>query len=110
MPKQSSSPSPIESEFDATHKYAHIRFMRTTIDLPEPLFHRAKLLAVQRRVTLKKLITEVLETAFHEPVPVSRRMTSPPVPFEATGPLPALSNREISDLFEEEDLSKAGIP
>lgn len=47
--------------------------MRTTIDLPEPLFHRAKLLAVQRRVTLKKLITEVLETAFPEPAPVSRR-------------------------------------
>ena len=80
--------------------------MRTTFDLPAPLLHRAHLIAEERRVTLNKLITEVLETAFHEPAPAPRRVTVPPVPFEATGPLPALTSRQIAELFEEEDLRK----
>ena len=30
--------------------------MKTTIDLPEPLLHRAKIVAAQRKTTLKELV------------------------------------------------------
>jgi signal transduction histidine kinase len=35
--------------------------MKTTIDLPEDLLHRAKVAAAQRRTTLKELVIEGLE-------------------------------------------------
>jgi hypothetical protein len=36
--------------------------MKTTIELPEALFRRAKSMAVQEGVTLKQLLTEALES------------------------------------------------
>jgi predicted transcriptional regulator len=36
--------------------------MKTTIELPEAVFRRAKQLAVQEGVTLKRLFTEALES------------------------------------------------
>ena len=36
--------------------------MKTTIELPEALFRRAKTTAVQEGVTLKQLLTEALES------------------------------------------------
>jgi hypothetical protein len=38
--------------------YGHIK---TTIELPDALFHRAKVLAAQRKTTLKQLMVEGLE-------------------------------------------------
>ena len=35
--------------------------MKTTIDLPDPLFRRAKATAAQRGVSLKRFITEAVE-------------------------------------------------
>ena len=35
--------------------------MRTTVDLPDPLFRRAKLEAVERGITLRTLIEQALE-------------------------------------------------
>lgn len=35
--------------------------MKTTIELPDALFHRAKVLAAQRKTTLKQLMVEGLE-------------------------------------------------
>jgi hypothetical protein len=37
--------------------------MKTTIDLPEDLFHRAKVVAAQRQITLKELIITGLNSA-----------------------------------------------
>jgi hypothetical protein len=37
--------------------------MKTTIDLPDELLHRAKIIAVQRRTTLKELVVQGLEYA-----------------------------------------------
>ena len=37
--------------------------MKTTIDLPEELLHRAKVIAAQRRTTLKELVTVGLDWA-----------------------------------------------
>ena len=37
--------------------------MKTTIDLPEDLLHRAKIVAAQRRTTLKELVVAGLDWA-----------------------------------------------
>ena len=37
-------------------------YMKTTVELPEALFRRAKSMAVQEGVTLKQLLTEALES------------------------------------------------
>ncbi len=36
--------------------------MKTTIDFPDELLHRAKIVAVQRRTTLRELVVTGLET------------------------------------------------
>lgn len=40
------------------HQYS---YMRTTVELPDALIRRAKLIALQRNTTLKAMITEALE-------------------------------------------------
>ncbi len=37
--------------------------MKTTIDLPDDILHRAKIVAVQRKTTLKELVIQGLEHA-----------------------------------------------
>jgi hypothetical protein len=44
-----------------THKYGSIAVMKTTLEIPEPLFRRAKLLAARDGKTLKQLVNEALE-------------------------------------------------
>jgi predicted DNA-binding ribbon-helix-helix protein len=40
--------------------------MRTTVDLPDHLLWQAKNIAMQRRISLKQLIIEGLETVFRD--------------------------------------------
>jgi hypothetical protein len=80
--------------------------MRTTIDLPDPLFHRAKLAAVQRRLSLKRLIADALEAALAEVPAASRRMTAPPIRLGLAEPVPALSNLSAAAMMDEEELAK----
>jgi hypothetical protein len=42
--------------------------MKTTIDLPESLLHRAKVAAAQRKTTLKELVIQGLEHATRTPI------------------------------------------
>ena len=42
--------------------------MKTTIDLPDDLLHRAKVVAAQRKTTLKELVIQGLEFATRKPV------------------------------------------
>jgi hypothetical protein len=47
--------------------------MKTTIELPDALFHRAKVVAAQRKITLKQLMVDALEKelggiAPHKPI------------------------------------------
>lgn len=65
----------IGSAFDGPQSTHTAICVRTTIELPDPLFQRAKLAAVQRGVTLKELITDALESALNQPLPSARRMT-----------------------------------
>jgi len=41
--------------------------MKTTIDLPDDILHRAKIVAVQRKTTLKELVIQGLEHATRHP-------------------------------------------
>jgi hypothetical protein len=41
--------------------------MKTTIDLPEELLHRAKVVAAQRKTTLKELVLQGLDYATRHP-------------------------------------------
>ena len=43
--------------------------MRTTIDVPDELLHRAKIVAAQRRTTLKHLMLVGLDYATRNPLP-----------------------------------------
>ena len=43
--------------------------MKTTIDLPETLLHRAKVTAAQRKTTLKDLVVQGLEYAMSHEIP-----------------------------------------
>ncbi len=80
--------------------------MRTTIDLRDSLFQKAKLAALQRRQTLKQFFTEILESALVAEVPQSQRMSKPPIALKTSITIPALSNRETAAMFDEEDLAK----
>lgn len=82
--------------------------MRTTIELPEPLFQRAKLAAMQRRLSLKGLITVALQRELDAGQRAPCRMTAPPISLETTPQASALTNAELAVLMEEEDLAKAG--
>lgn len=42
--------------------------MKTTIDLPEDLLHRAKVVAAQRKTTLKELVFQGLDYVIQHPV------------------------------------------
>ncbi len=41
--------------------------MKTTIDLPEEMLHRAKIVAAQRKTTLKDMVVAGLNWAIHTP-------------------------------------------
>jgi predicted exporter len=40
-----------------------VTFMRTTIDVPDELLHRAKIVAARRKTTLKELVVQGLDYA-----------------------------------------------
>ena len=41
--------------------------MKTTIDFPDHILHRAKTVAVQRKITLKELVIQGLEQVIRQP-------------------------------------------
>ena len=79
--------------------------VRTTIELPTPLFREAKAATAARGTTLKEFITEAVRRALASP-DESFRMERPPV-RRGKGTVRARSNREIAELLGTEDLRKA---
>ena len=83
--------------------------MRTTIDLPDDLYRRAKATAARRGMKLKDLVAEMLERGLNAPTadrPMVRERRTPfPInaPTPPGGPLPNLTNEQIADLIEEDD-------
>jgi hypothetical protein len=79
--------------------------VRTTIEIPTPLFRDVKAVSAARGTTLKEFITEAVRRAL-ETRDESHRMERPPVP-RGKRTIRARSNREIAALLENEDLRKA---
>jgi hypothetical protein len=86
---------------------AYLCGMRTTIDLPEPLFRSLKLLTVQKGVSLKTFITQALEAALQAPTAAGTRMEQPPI-TRGKGVIPLLTKESLAELLETEDESKSG--
>jgi hypothetical protein len=87
--------------------------MRTTLDLPDPLFKEVKMRAVQQGVKLKDLLAAYIEAGLRAPqIPendaVPRKNPHPlPVAWERVPgePLtPYRTNAELYAILEEEDL------
>lgn len=80
--------------------------MRTTFDLPDELMKRAKIAAVKRGSTLRDLVAEGLRRVLkEEPAPERKRMTEPPVKLPRGHTIPLRSNREIAQMFDQEDIA-----
>ncbi len=79
--------------------------MRTTIELPTPLFRDIKAATAARGTTLKEFITEAARQAL-QASEESPRMDRPPVP-RGKRAVRARSNRELAELLDTEDLRKA---
>ena len=82
--------------------------MRTTLDLPDPLFRELKTRAARQGVKMKELLTAFIEEGLSggkgaraQAAPVRSRL---PVARRATGvPIPALSNTQIAKILDSED-------
>ena len=87
--------------------------MRTTLDIPDPLFREVKARAAQSGLKLKELLTRYIEAGLKTPhlnSPEPRPKRAPlPVLFEKTPgapPRPALSNAELYAILDQEDLEQ----
>ena len=78
--------------------------MKTTIELPDIMFRRAKALAAARGVTLKRLFTETLEDQLRRGTRSHPADNGEPPWMAGFGTLSDLSdeNRRILDMIEEE--------
>jgi len=83
--------------------------MRTTLDLPDPLFRELKARAAHQGRKLKELVTAYIEAGLSGPeVPQqapARPPRSPlPTPRRATGhAIPAMTNAEMQAILDDED-------
>ena len=59
---------PFGQLFDNIPVSQYCLLVKTTIDFPEHLLHRAKTIAVQRKITLKDLVIQGLEHAIRQPM------------------------------------------
>lgn len=78
--------------------------MRTTLELPDPLFREVKALAANRGISLKEFFTEATRSFLRVPCD-ARKMTAPPVD-RRFAPIPSRSNLEIHTILEGEDIRK----
>ena len=87
--------------------------MRTTLDLPDPLFKEVKTRAVQQGIKLKELLAIYIEAGLRAPLTQEKETgtrTNPyplPIAWERISgtPLhPALSNAELYAILDQEDI------
>lgn len=86
--------------------------MRTTLELPDPLFREVKARAAQTGVKLKELLARYIEAGLRAPLtqsvqPPIRR--TPPVAIKripGTPPVPALTNAQLNVLLDQEDMER----
>ncbi len=76
--------------------------MRTTIDLPEPMFRRLKSTAALRGTSMKNLIVAALERELHDELPVPVDEPFPVVRSSKPGSL-QLDPDHLAEILEGED-------
>jgi hypothetical protein len=79
--------------------------MRTTVELPDPLFRELKARAAFEGRSLKALMRELLELGLRQPVTLNARLsrTHSPLPSISTGapfPLVTPSNADLFELLD----------
>jgi hypothetical protein len=90
-------------------------FMRTTIEIPDELFRRAKIRAVHEGVRFKELVARYLEQGLIQSSAIGDESASPrrkrsdlPVARPATGrTIPYLTNAQIEAVLDREDSEQA---
>lgn len=88
--------------------------MRTTLDIPDPLFRELKARAAMEGLKLKDLLATLIEAGLRQPSrgeTVTPRIRSPlPVIGKATTgqPIPAMSKAGLAQIELDEDLAKHG--
>lgn len=75
--------------------------MRTTVEIPDALFRRAKLAAVEEGTTLRELITRGLEAVLRGGNGRRPRLAGPPVTLSEDSPLRKLGVGDV-DLMDAE--------
>lgn len=93
------------SKIDSNPYNQHYGSMKTTIDLPEEILQRAKIVAIQRKTTLKALIVQGLDHAIrHEPmapdesrIGKNQRLLDALQQIQLDGPVGRLNRDEIYD-------------
>lgn len=78
--------------------------MRTTLDLPDELLKRAKIVAVERGTTLRELVADALRRELDglQP-PRRRRLTKPPIRLAADSPLRSMGTEQIKEIEAEDE-------
>ncbi len=73
--------------------------MRTTVDLPDPLFRQMKALAALRGITLREFLLEAVQQAMVNKRPAEDyEVELPVIPSKHPGTL-SVTNAEIEDLL-----------
>ena len=82
-------------------------FMRTTLDLPDPVFRQLKAESALRGLKLKELVTELIQAGLRDPAGPQQALKRSPLPVirKPTHTChPARSNREIESILATEDV------
>ncbi|MFE6922747.1 hypothetical protein ACFVAV_17040 [Nocardia sp. NPDC057663] len=83
--------------------------MRTTVDLSPALMQAAKIAAAARGISLKELFTKALAREVGaSPSPHVGRVTFPLVGASDARPLREITNADIADIFDSEDVERYG--
>ena len=85
-------------------------FMRTTLDLPDPLMRELKARAALEGVKLKDYFADIVQAALQRPVATGNARQRSPVPVfrrAKSKPMPAMSNAELYAALDAEDAARA---
>ena len=82
--------------------------MRTTLELPDPLFREVKIRAIQQGVTLKDLLARYIQAGMAAPATAAVPLPRVHIPLPIFRPvdgsiIPARSNADLFAMLEEED-------
>jgi hypothetical protein len=60
LPDKASACLVIHETLTGSHKYGRINFMKTTLEIPDAIFRRAKSVAAERGISLREFVTQAV--------------------------------------------------